>query len=78
MALAYKDIDLNNKDLQTLQREEVENELIFLGFLIMENKLKSNTTEIINILNQAKIRTIMATGDNAMTAISVARECNLI
>lgn len=44
----------------------------------MQNKLKPVTTSIIQTLNQAKIRTIMATGDNVLTAISVGRECNII
>ena len=44
----------------------------------MQNKLKPVTTSIIQTLNQAKIRTIMATGDNVLTAISVGKECNII
>jgi cation-transporting ATPase 13A2 len=56
----------------------VETGLDFLGFLIMQNKLKPVTTKVIKELNEANIRTIMATGDNVLTAISVARECNII
>ena len=44
----------------------------------MQNKLKPVTTSVILELNQANIRTIMATGDNVLTAISVGRECNII
>lgn len=44
----------------------------------MENKLKSVTCETIATLNKCNIRTIMATGDNTLTAISVARECNIL
>jgi cation-transporting ATPase 13A2 len=36
------------------------------------------SVSIIETLNEAKIRTIMATGDNVLTAISVGRECNII
>lgn len=61
-----------------MTREEVEGDLNFLGFLIMQNKLKPVTTSVIETLNEAKIRTIMATGDNVLTAISVGRECNII
>ncbi len=56
----------------------METGLDFLGFLIMQNKLKPVTTKVIKELNEANIRTIMATGDNVLTAISVARECNII
>ena len=44
----------------------------------MENKLKGATAETIQTLNNCKIRTIMATGDNTLTAISVAKECNIL
>ncbi len=44
----------------------------------MQNKLKPVTIGVIETLNQANIRTIMATGDNMLTAISVGRECNII
>jgi cation-transporting P-type ATPase 13A2 len=44
----------------------------------MQNKLKPATSGVIEVLNEAKIRTIMATGDNVLTAISVGRECNII
>ena len=44
----------------------------------MENKLKPATQETIATLNSCKIRTIMATGDNTLTAISVGRECDIL
>ena len=44
----------------------------------MENKLKEQTTPSIKTLNDCGIRTIMATGDNTLTAISVAKECNIL
>lgn len=44
----------------------------------MENKLKGITTSIIHELQDANIRTIMVTGDNALTAISVGRQCAIV
>ena len=44
----------------------------------MENKLKPITIDIIEQLKHANIRTIMVTGDNALTAISVGRHCSII
>ena len=69
---------MNYEGAKNIQRDEVETGLDFLGFLIMQNKLKPVTTKVIKELNEANIRTIMATGDNVLTAISVARECNII
>jgi cation-transporting P-type ATPase 13A2 len=50
------------KDLSALLRDEVEKGLTFLGFLIMENKIKPVTPSIIQKLHHASIRTIMVTG----------------
>ena len=80
LAMASKQLDVNMKYLsaQKIARDDVESELNFLGLLIMQNKLKPATKGVIEQLNQANIRTIMATGDNVLTAISVGRECNII
>lgn len=64
--------------VQKLTRAEAESKLEFLGFIIFENKLKPSTSQVISELNHADIRNIMCTGDNILTAISVARECNMI
>ena len=53
-------------------------DLTFLGFLVMQNKLKPETTPVIEELHRASIKTVMVTGDNLMTALSVARECNMV
>ena len=59
-------------------REEAESNLVFLGFMVMENKLKSISSETIETLNKCGVRTIMATGDNILTAISVGRQCQIL
>lgn len=69
---------LNWAKVEKMTRHEAESDLRFLGFIIFENKLKPATTGVINELNDADIRKIMCTGDNILTAVSVARECNLI
>ncbi len=65
--------NLNYKEVMRIERADCEKQLTFLGLLVMENKLKKETNGVILELNEAKIRTIMATGDNVLTAISVAR-----
>lgn len=64
--------------VQKMTREEAESNLEFLGFIIFENKLKPSTAGVISELNEAGIRNVMCTGDNILTAISVARECNML
>ncbi|XP_022090368.1 probable cation-transporting ATPase 13A3 [Acanthaster planci] len=80
LALATKELDPNltwHKARQ-INRSQVENDLIFLGLLIMQNKLKPETKPVIQELQAAGIRTVMVTGDNILTAINVARKCDMI
>ena len=44
----------------------------------MQNTLKRQTKPVIHELIQANIRCVMVTGDNLLTAISVARDCQMI
>ncbi|KAL7274630.1 hypothetical protein RUND412_002462 [Rhizina undulata] len=63
---------------QKMKRADAESGLDFAGFIIFENKLKPQTSGVILELKQAAIRKAMCTGDNILTAISVARECRLV
>ncbi|XP_076085924.1 polyamine-transporting ATPase 13A3-like isoform X2 [Mytilus galloprovincialis] len=80
IAMGWKPLSskMNFVKVQRVQREQVERDLTFLGFLVMENKLKPETTAVIQELKEADIRTIMVTGDNMLTALSVARECGMV
>lgn len=61
-----------------MRRDEVESGLDFVGFIIFENKLKATTSGVLQELHASNIGTVMCTGDNILTAISVGRECRLI
>ncbi|XP_059609643.1 polyamine-transporting ATPase 13A3 isoform X2 [Phlebotomus argentipes] len=80
IAVAFKALDkkISYARLQRLNREAIESELIFLGFVILENRLKIDTTAVISSLTRANIRTVMITGDNILTAVSVAKDCGMI
>lgn len=79
IAFATKHIqNLGKERVQTMLRRDAESDLDFIGFIIFENKLKLASSAVINELNDAGIRNIMCTGDNILTAISVARECQII
>ena len=45
--------------------------------MILENKLKPVTKDIIGQLHTANLRTIMVTGDNILTAVSVGNKCGI-
>ncbi|KYR01086.1 P-type ATPase [Tieghemostelium lacteum] len=64
-----------NRDQLRLQTEL---NLHFLGFIIMENKMKPESPGIIATLQKANIKTVMVTGDNPLTALSVAHQSGII
>ena len=78
LGMAYKNLKLNMRQSLQLRREHIENNLIFIGFAIIENKLKEGTKDTIVELDNADYRMIMASGDNMMTCISVSKECSLV
>ena len=79
IACATKHIEtLDWVKVEKMDRQQVESDLDFIGFIVFENKLKPSTAGTINELNNANIRKVMCTGDNILTAISVARDCRLI
>ncbi|XP_055377256.1 polyamine-transporting ATPase 13A3 [Condylostylus longicornis] len=80
ISIAYKPLDkkMTYPKVQRIARDKIECDLEFLGFVILENRLKPDTTDVIHSLNMANVRTIMVTGDNILTAISVAKDCGMI
>lgn len=61
-----------------MTRSEVESNLEFVGFIIFENKLKPETAGVLKELLSSNIGAVMVTGDNILTAISVARESGML
>ncbi|XP_061493617.1 probable cation-transporting ATPase 13A5 isoform X1 [Rhineura floridana] len=79
IALAHKELSVGKgADLDNLERDKVESGLTFLGLLIMENRLKSETKSVLEELSGARIRSVMVTGDNLQTAITVAKNSGMI
>uniref|UniRef100_A0A8C5Q6H3 Cation-transporting ATPase n=1 Tax=Leptobrachium leishanense TaxID=445787 RepID=A0A8C5Q6H3_9ANUR len=79
IGLAYKTLQsCNNEDQDGYTREQVESGLTFLGLLIMENRLKPESAPALCELNNALIRTVMITGDNLQTAVTVARNSGMV
>ncbi|KAM8902081.1 putative cation-transporting ATPase 13A4 [Lycaon pictus] len=77
IALAYKKLEMDHHTT-SLTRDKVESDLIFLGLLILENRLKDETKPVLEELISARIRTVMVTGDNLQTAITVARKSGMV
>ncbi|XP_042811923.1 probable cation-transporting ATPase 13A4 [Panthera leo] len=77
IALAYKKLEMDHHTT-AFTRDKVEADLIFLGLLILENRLKEETKPVLEELISARIRTVMITGDNLQTAITVARKSGMV
>lgn len=69
---------LHQFKLTHLPREQAETGLRFLGLIIFENKVKPGTGPAIAALRSAHLACRMITGDNPLTAVSVALECGII
>ncbi|XP_061739900.1 polyamine-transporting ATPase 13A3 isoform X2 [Nerophis ophidion] len=80
IALAHRRLGskLNWHKVLNISRDHIETNMNFLGLIIMQNKLKTETAAVLQDLHRANIRTVMVTGDNMLTAISVARDCGMI
>ncbi|GAB9476824.1 Ring finger protein nhl-1, partial [Globisporangium polare] len=63
-------LDLNN-------RQAVESAILFEGLAVFKNELKPETKGMIDELYVADIDIRMITGDNALTAVHVARELDM-
>ncbi|XP_023338500.1 probable cation-transporting ATPase 13A3 isoform X3 [Eurytemora carolleeae] len=80
IALAQRQLDENVNwiKIQKMKRDAVENNLQFLGFLIMQNTLKPQTQGVISELKAAELKIVMITGDNLLTGLSVSRDSGII
>ena len=65
-------------EVDELSRGQLEEGSDFLGLIIMQNLVKKETYGAIAELHGADIVTLMVTGDNIQTAISVGRDCELV
>ena len=82
LALAYKylsqDAELGQSRVNGFKREEVEDQLHFAGFLVLQCPLKEDAKKAVQMLNESSHRTVMITGDNPLTAVHVAREVEIV
>ncbi|KAI9321607.1 hypothetical protein BX666DRAFT_1903933 [Dichotomocladium elegans] len=83
LALASRDLGVLGEDvtleaIKQMSREELEAECQFTGFVLFRNMLKHDTAEAIAELKAGDTRTVMITGDTALTGIFIARQCGMI
>ncbi|WFD48809.1 putative cation-transporting ATPase 1 [Malassezia furfur] len=79
IALGYKYMDhLDAQGLRKVRREDVESKLHFAGFLVLHCPLKPDAVESLRQLNDSAHRCVMITGDNALTAVHIAEEVEIV
>ncbi|RMX78290.1 hypothetical protein D0869_09206 [Hortaea werneckii] len=82
LALAYKFMktgeELKQSKINDLKREEVECDLHFAGFLVLQCPLKDDALKAVRMLNESSHRVVMITGDNPLTAVHVARQVEIV
>ncbi len=74
LALAYAD---NEKFDYNTKREDLEKDLIFCGFAIVETPLKSSVAKYITELIKAKYGVCIITGDHLLTTSKVSKDLKL-
>ena len=75
LAVAYKNIP---EKIEKYTEEQIESNLIFLGVVGMEDPIREGVKEAIRKASNAGIKTVMITGDNEVTAASIAKQLGLI
>ncbi|ORY02702.1 hypothetical protein K493DRAFT_334519 [Basidiobolus meristosporus CBS 931.73] len=79
LAMAHRDLGkIDPRSIQEWSREEMESQLNLMGLVLFKNMLKDDTTDAITQLKEGGTRTVMVTGDTALTGIYIARQCGMI
>ena len=71
LALAYK-------PLNSLEGDDLEKDLIFVGLVGMMDPPRKEAAEAIETCKRAGIKVVMITGDHKETAVAIAKELNLM
>lgn len=80
LAMAYRDVGVV-RTLQSLKeggRDNVERNLNFAGFLVLDCPLKPDSKGVISELKKSGHTVVMITGDAVLTAAEVARQVGII
>ncbi|KAI7873218.1 uncharacterized protein EV154DRAFT_100788 [Mucor mucedo] len=81
LSLAHREIDLEKvgglEAFSHWTRDQMEENINFIGLIIFKNQLKPDTAENIAELKRGDTRTIMITGDTALTGVYIARQCGM-
>ncbi|QEE17851.1 cation-translocating P-type ATPase [Promethearchaeum syntrophicum] len=78
--LGFAQKPLSSDDIMNIENisyEEIENHLVFIGFVAILDPPRSDVKQAIKICQGAGINIAMITGDHSLTAKSIAKELNI-
>ncbi|KAF0146187.1 MAG: Ca2+-transporting ATPase [Nitrospirae bacterium] len=75
LAFAYREVEIGEV---IASKEDAERELIFMGFIGLEDPPRPEVAGAIQKCREAGIRIIMITGDGSRTALAIAKEIGLV
>ena len=83
LAVAYKKLDVSNSPspyqfIHSLDRDDMEKDLVFLGLVGMIDPPRGETKKAIRLCKRAGVRVVMITGDQKPTAVTIAKELGII
>ncbi|KAJ1974534.1 hypothetical protein H4R35_003560 [Dimargaris xerosporica] len=78
LAMAHRDLGpVDPTTLHQWSRDQMEQGIALIGLVLFKNNLKPDTADAIAELKQGATRTVMITGDTALTGVFIARACGL-
>ncbi len=78
ISVAFKSTDKNIKDnFKEENDSDIVSELIFVGLIAIKDPLRPEAKDTIKLAKDAGIKTIMITGDNCLTAKTIANELGM-
>ncbi|KAJ2869934.1 hypothetical protein GGH93_005958, partial [Coemansia aciculifera] len=79
LAVGHRDLgDIELSEMQNWSRDDMENGSALVGFIVFKNLLKPDTPEAIAKLKDGSTRTVMITGDTALTGVFIAKGAGLM
>ena len=80
LAMAYRSLGTGRslKSLKEIGRDNIETNLTFAGFLVLDCPLKPDSKSVISEIRQSDHRVLMITGDAVLTAAEVSRQVGII
>ncbi|KAJ2838531.1 hypothetical protein J3B01_001349 [Coemansia erecta] len=79
LAMGHRDLgEISVDEMENWTRDDMENGSELIGFIVFKNMLKEDTADAIDRLKGGSTRTVMITGDTALTGVFISKEARLM